>query len=433
MTESGSLSKAMNSQNEFAEKKTRCKMSEERIYVYLSLNNQDELVGYLYPHTKGQTESSSFKYADSWLNNPERFSIDPFLHLGAGTQYTPKALFGAISDSAPDRWGETLMRRFEQSQAKKENRTPRQLQKIDYLLLVNDEARQGALRFKKDTTSDFLFPPKVKPIPPLLMLPELLTAAEHIEEHSETANDLRLLLEPGSSLGGARPKASVLDANGILSIAKFPKKDDSQNIVLWEAVALTLAKSAGITVPNWQLQTVLNKPVLIINRFDRNKNIRIPFVSAITMLGACDGESGYSYMQIADIIRQYGSNPTEDMQELWRRIVFSICISNTDDHLRNHGFLKLDPHGWRLSPVYDINPNPEHTGFLHTNITETESTANLENALSVAHYFNLKPPQANQIISQVQTATSNWHQVAKKFKLSKREIDYMERAFIPLR
>ncbi len=405
-------------------------MSEKKIYVYHSYENSNELVGYLYSYVKGQGETCSFQYADSWLENKNSFSLDPLLPLGTGTHYSQKPLFGAIGDSAPDRWGETLMRRFEQTRAKEEKRTARSLHKIDYLLLVNDDARQGSLRFKEHPTDDFLFPPKTNPIPPLIALPELLRAAQKIDTNTESAKDLRLLLEPGSSLGGARPKASVIDSNGNLSIAKFPKKDDSQNIVTWEAVALHLAKVAGLRVPEWQLLHIQKKPVLVIKRFDRHGTNRIPFVSAMTMLGASDGDNNYSYMEIADVLRQFGSKTKLDMEELWRRIVFSIMISNTDDHLRNHGFLRLDNKGWRLSPVYDVNPNSEHTGFLHTNITETDSMATIENALSVADYFEIKLERANEIVLEVTKAVTQWQKIAKEFNLSSNEIASMERAFI---
>lgn len=404
-------------------------MPDRKIYVYCNMDNEDILVGYLWVNIKGQNETSTFQYTSSWVENAGSFSIDPALYLTTTPQYAENPLFGVFTDCSPDRWGRLLMNRFEKTRAKEESRQPRRLNNIDFMMLVNDEARQGALRFKADPNGEFMFPPRIKPIPPLVRLPELLSAAEKINEHIETSEDIRLLLEPGSSLGGARPKASVIDNDGDLCIAKFPKKDDNNNIVLWEAVALTLAKNAGINVPSWQVQEISGKSVIIIKRFDRNKTKRIPFVSAMTLLGAKDGDNSYSYQNIADIIRQYGSDPKADMIELWRRIVFSVLISNTDDHLRNHGFIRIDDKGWRLSPVYDINPSSDNISALSTMIAEGDYSATLENALSVAEYFGLLPEAANRIISEVEHAVSKWKNVAKQFGIRQAEINHMEVAF----
>ena len=321
------------------------------------------------------------------------------------------------------------MQRFEQNKAKEEQCAPRTLNDIDYLALVNDEARQGAIRLKDNPQNDFIFPATIKPIPPLIKLPELLSAAEKITDNSETAQDLKVLLAPGSSLGGARPKASVIDNNGDLCIAKFPKKDDMGNIVLWEAVALMLAKEARINVPQWKIVNVLNKLVLLVKRFDRIKTKRIPFASAMTMLSATDGDNTYTYQNIADVIRQYSSSPKDDLAELWKRIVFSIMISNTDDHLRNHGFLHTNNNGWRLSPVYDVNPNPDNIGMLSTAISEGVYETKLENAIALAEYFSLTSDKANKIIMMVKSAVAQWKQVAAKIGLSSAEIQKMQIAF----
>lgn len=404
-------------------------MADRKIYVYCELDGQDILVGYLWSHIKGRNETSSFQYAESWLTNPKRFTIDPSLYLTSGTQYSNNPLFGVFTDCAPDRWGRVLMQRFEQALAKEEKRSPKTLNEIDYMMLVNDDARQGALRFKDNPDGEFLFPADIKPIPPLIKLPELLSASEKITDNKETTNDLKILLAPGSSLGGARPKASVIDNEGNLCIAKFPKKDDTGNVVLWEAVALTLAKDAGINTPDWIVKEISGKHVLIIKRFDRINNKRIPFVSAMTMLSATDGDKNYSYQDIADIIRQNSSAPKDDMEELWKRIVFSVLISNTDDHLRNHGFIRADNNGWRLSPIYDINPSIDNIGILSTMIAQGDFSATLENALSVAEYFEISPEKANKIIKQMQTNIAQWKQVAKRIGLSQAEINKMEIAF----
>jgi serine/threonine-protein kinase HipA len=224
--------------------------------------------------------------------------------------------------------------------------TPRTLNEIDYLLLVDDEARAGALRFAETEGGPFLRQEEAKRIPPLLELPELLSAAEHVMEDTDTEEDLRLLFTPGSSLGGARPKASVREKDGNLAIAKFPRKDDAIHAVLWEAVALRLAQNAGIPVPTARVEIVADKPVLLLRRFDREGARRIPFLSAMSMLGAKDNETR-SYLEMVDALRQYRAAPKEDMEALWRRIVFNILISNTDDHLRNHGFLYAGSDGWR--------------------------------------------------------------------------------------
>ena len=404
-------------------------MSDKKIYVYCQLNDTNELVGYLWSHLKGRSETASFQYAESWLANPDAFIIDPALYLTSGQQYTANPLFGVFTDCAPDRWGRVLMQRTEKRIAKEENRAPRTFNDIDYLTRVDDVARQGALRFKNTPEGEFIYSAELKSVPPLIKLPELLSASEKMLENNETAEDLKLLLAPGSSLGGARPKASVIDNDGDLCIAKFPRKDDTGNVVLWEAVALSLAENAGLNVPQWQLVTALNKPVLLVKRFDRIKDKRIPFMSAMTMLSAKDGDKNFSYQNIADIIRQNSSNPKDDMVELWRRIVFSVFISNTDDHLRNHGFLRLDNKGWRLSPVYDINPNPDNVGMLTTAISDGNYDATLENAFSVADYFNLSPEKAKNIVEEIKCAVSKWKQVAARLEISSSEIRSMEDVF----
>jgi serine/threonine-protein kinase HipA len=313
---------------------------EKEVLVYVDLQGASHLVGRLWARMRKDRESAAFEYDRSWLAHRERFSLEPALKLGPGPFHAPpgKPLFGAIGDSAPDRWGRVLMRRAERRRAEYEGRAPRTVREIDYLLMVDDEARQGALRFAERAGGPFVAGHGQMKIPPLIELPRLLSATEHVLNDTDTDEDLRLLLAPGSSLGGARPKASVRDRDGHLAMAKFPNQDDEVNTVLWEAVALTLAAKAGIPVPAWRLETVGNKPVLLLRRFDRERGMRIPFLSAMSMLDAKDNEAR-SYLEFADVLRQHGAAPKADMHALWRRIVFSIMISNTDDHLRNHGFL----------------------------------------------------------------------------------------------
>lgn len=407
-------------------------MSDKKILVYISLSNENYFVGTLWSHFNRGRETSDFEYSKDWLKNPKAFSLEPALFLGAGKQVNPRQtpLFGSFGDSAPDTWGRILMRRYEAQIAKDENRSPRTLNEIDYLLYVNDYARQGALRFRTEDNNDFLFPGNLKSIPPLVNLTKLLAATEKVVDFEERNSDLQLLLAPGSSLGGARPKASVIDKDGNLCIAKFPKKDDYTNNVLWEAVALTFAKKCGLNVQEWSLHKAGKKNVIVLKRFDRNGNTRIPFLSAMSMLNAIDNDSQtHSYLDIADAIRQNGATPKEDLKELWKRIVFSILISNTDDHLRNHGFLYVNEAGWKLSPLYDVNPSCDNKNVLSTYITETDNSQSLDLALEVCEYFEISIENAKTIISDMKNKIKNWKTVAKQFGLSKSEIDKMEVAF----
>jgi serine/threonine-protein kinase HipA len=405
---------------------------EKDVFVYADLDGVAHLVGRLWARVRKNKEGATFEYDDSWLQNPNRFSLEPALKVGPGPFHTgaDMPMFGAIGDSAPDRWGRALMRRMERRRAEHEKQTPRTLHEIDYLLLVDDEARAGALRFAETEGGPFLRQEEAKRIPPLVELPELLSAAEHVMEDTDTEEDLRLLFAPGSSLGGARPKASVREKDGNLAIAKFPRKDDEINAVLWEAVALRLAQNAGISVPTARVETVADKPVLLLRRFDREGARRIPFLSAMSMLGAKDNETR-SYLEMVDALRQHGAAPKEDMEALWRRIVFNILISNTDDHLRNHGFLYAGSDGWRLSPAYDLNPVPVDVKprILTTAINEEDTTASLSIAMEVAGYFELDDAEARDIAAQVARATSKWRDEAAGQGISKNEIDRMASAF----
>jgi serine/threonine-protein kinase HipA len=400
--------------------------------VYLDLDGTPNFVGRLWGRARKNKESATFEYDRSWLENPARFSLEPALNLGPGPFHTvgDAPMFGAIGDSAPDRWGRTLMRRMERRRAEREKQAPRTLQEMDYLLLVDDEARQGALRFAEQEGGPFVREEGAKRIPPVIELPRLLSAAEHVMEETDTEEDLRLLFAPGTSLGGARPKASVRDKGGHLAIAKFPRRDDEINTVAWEAVALALAKNSGIAVPTSRVEIVAKKPVLLLRRFDRDGERRIPFLSAMSMLGARDNETR-SYLEITDALRQHGAAPKVDMEALWRRIVFNILISNTDDHLRNHGFLYEGQQGWRLSPAYDMNPVPVDIKprILSTTINEDDGTASVALAMGVAGYFGLATTEAHAIAAQVGKAVSKWRDEAARQGLTKAEIDRMASAF----
>lgn len=395
-------------------------MSSKEILVFITLGTETFLVGKLYCYNNKGRESASFEYDKVWLNNPERFALEPVLTLTNGQQHTEKALFGSIGDSAPDRWGRILMQRA--------NKTNKTLFELDYLLGVNDFIRQGALRFSTDGIN-FLAENKNNSIPPLVKLPDLLYASEKFLEKNETSEDLKLLLAPGSSLGGARPKASIIDKDGSLAIAKFPRKDDDFDMVSWEAVALKLAQIAKITTTYFRLEKILNKSVLIVKRFDRINNNRIPFISAMSMLNASDNDKiQYSYIDIAYSIMEYGINPEKDLEELWRRMVFNILINNTDDHLRNHGFLYQRGGGWTLSPAYDLNPNLDKSVFA-TSIDDTGANNTVENAIRVAKEFRLSNDKVNEILKEIKEALADWRKIAKAFDINKGEISKMERIF----
>lgn len=405
---------------------------EHTIMVFVDLDGVAIHVGKLWPHYRQGRESFSFEYDRNWLKHPKRFSLDPALKLvdGAFHASPDKPLFGAIEDSAPDRWGRLLLRRTERRNAEREKRRARALREIDFLLMVDDEARQGALRFKLEGQTNFLTTYEKNHIPPLVSIGRLLTAATHVLQETDTDEDLKLLLAPGSSLGGARPKASVRDKDGHLAIVKFPKKGDEIDTIGWEAVALSLASKAGIKVPEWRVENVGRQRTLVSRRFDRRMNSRIPFLSAMSVLAAKDNEV-HSYLEIADAIRQMSASPKEDLEALWRRIVFNILISNVDDHLRNHAFLYAGLSGWRLSPAYDLNPTPTDIKprILTTAIDLVDPTASLDLAIERAYYFDLDGRHIKTIIKEMGRITALWRKEALKYKIKKEEIDRMASAF----
>ncbi len=403
---------------------------EREILVHAEMEGTPVLVGRLWVRVRRGRESASFEYDRAWLRRPDSYSLEPALSSGPGAFHTRKALFGAIGDSAPDRWGRVLLRRAEVRRARMEGRAPRTLFESDFLLLVDDELRTGALRFRTDPDGPFLEEPRPGRVPPLVGLGRLLDACDRVTRRDELDEDLRLLIGPGSSLGGARPKAAIRDRDGALAIAKFPHADDDRDIVLWEAVALELADRAGIAVPDWRIERVAGRRVLVVRRFDRRGGSRVPFLSAMSMLGAADNERR-SYLEIADAVRSHGAAPRKDLQELWKRVVFSVLVSNTDDHLRNHGFLYERDKGWRLSPAFDLNPTPtdERARVLATNIDEHDGTASLDLALGTATYYGLGPGDAGRIAGEVGRAVGGWREVAAQMGATRRETDRMESAF----
>ena len=403
---------------------------EREILVHADMEGTPVLVGRLWVRVRRGRESASFEYDRAWLRRPDSYSLDPALASGPGAFHTRKALFGAIGDSAPDRWGRVLLRRAEVRRARMEGRVPRTLFESDFLLLVDDELRMGALRFQTDPDGLFLGEPRPDRVPPLVGLGRLLAACNRVTRRDELDEDLRLLIGPGSSLGGARPKAAISDRDGALAIAKFPHAGDDRDIVLWEAVALALAERARIAVPDWRIERVAGRRVLVVRRFDRRGGWRVPFLSAMSMLGAADNERR-SYLEIADALRSHGAAPRKDLAELWRRVVFSVLVSNTDDHLRNHGFLYERGQGWRLSPAFDLNPTPtdERARVLATNIDEHDGTASLDLALATAGYYGLGPREARDIAGEVGRAVGAWREAAAEMGATRRESDRMESAF----
>src|SRR6202167_1494401 len=407
-------------------------MNDTEALVYVDLAGAPALVGRLWSRARKGRQSATFEYDKTWLEHRERFALEPALTLGPGPQHTEagKALFGALGDSAPDRWGRLLMQRAERKAAQQQGRAARAPREIDFLLRVDDEARQGALRFAQRPDGPFLAPARAERIPPVVDLPRLLAASERVADDTETAGDLRLLLAPGSSLGGARPKAVVREQEGQLAIAKFPHKDDYADVESWEALSLRLARSAGIRVPDSRIENINGKNVLVVRRFDREGDTRISYLSAMSMLGAKDNEQ-HSYLEIADAIMQHGAQPGADLKELWSRIVFTVLISNTDDHLRNHGFLYDGPRGWRLSPAFDLNPVPTDVRdrVLHTSIGVGDPTASLEIAMAEAQYFGLSAHEARQTGGVVGAAVSGWRNEAGALGLNKAATDRMASAF----
>ena len=403
-----------------------------KVLVYMDLAGIPHKVGTLWARDRDGRQSASFEYSPEWLANPSRFALEPALTLGTGPHHTTEqgSLFGSLNDSAPDRWGRALMRRSERHISAATGKPLHALLDIDYLLGVHDVSRLGALRFSDVAGGPFLAEATDNSTPPLIALPKLLAASEHIILDDESDEDLRLLLAPGSSLGGARPKASVIDSHGKLCIAKFPSPTDDWSVILWEAVALTLAEKAGIAVPARTIENVANNKILILNRFDRHDRIRIPFLSAMSMLSAQDHETR-CYLEMADALRRWGAAPHKDMRALFRRIVFNILISNTDDHLRNHGFLFQDPSGWRLAPAYDLNPVPVDVKprVLSTEIDFGNATASLDLAYRVAEYFELSMVEAKQVAREVGSSVISWRREAARIGIPSREVDRMASAF----
>jgi serine/threonine-protein kinase HipA len=353
-------------------------------------------------------------------------------------QYTQpgRDIFGCFADALPDRWGRTLLNRREQAMALAENRPIKRLSSFDYLTGIDDFSRMGGLRFKETKTGEFINESKLLRIPPLTNLRELIAASHEIElsEEENLLPDMKWiaqLVQPGSSLGGARPKASVVDENKFLYIAKFPSRKDDYDVGLWEHFSHQLAEQAGINAAKTRIVATGGKyHTLLSKRFDRTiEGRRTHFASAMTLLGLTDGDNatnGYGYLDIVDFIVQYCCDVEANLQELFRRVAFNICIGNTDDHFRNHGFL-LTPRGWTLSPAYDINPTlNDHQSLM---ISSASNRSDLDLLLDACEEYMLPHTTANRIISEVKSTIGGWHSLATKLGTSKRETDHFSTKF----
>jgi serine/threonine-protein kinase HipA len=401
------------------------------INVDIDLAGATHLVGRLRRHSGRRGEIATFEYTDEWLGSSARFAIDPALPLGRGT-FAPtrdRAVAAAIGDTAPDSWGRRLMQRAERLAASEEGRRVRSLGMVDFLLGVSDESRLGALRFRLPESAAYQASRDIG-VPPLVELGQLLDSTQRILRDDATAADLSLMLAPGSSLGGARPKASVRDLQGRLAIAKFPKDDDEYSLETWEAIAIALASEAGIATPETSLLRVDGRAVLLSRRFDRVGEHRLPFVSAMTMTDSVDGETG-SYPDIVDALAVHGERTGHDAQALFRRIAFNILISNLDDHLRNHGALHIAGYGWRLAPAYDLNPVPRDlkTPILSTTIDGDDATCSVALLRDSATFYGLSDTEARRIIADVAHVTQGWRACAKRFGQPAAAIDRMSSAF----
>lgn len=405
------------------------------VHADLEWLEHPQRMGWLRRQAGGRGEVFSFEYAPDWLATPNAFAFDPDLALVGGPQYPPvdRANFGIFLDSAPDRWGRMLMQRRESARARRESRAPRTLTEWDYLLGVHDETRMGALRFR-GADGAFLDSDAAQAAPPLASLRELQAASLRFETQAaseDTPEDLRWLAQlvaPGSSLGGARPKASVRDERGHLCIAKFPSRQDTRDMGAWELVAHRLAAKAGIHVPPVRALHFGAGTTFVAERFDRTpEGRRRAFVSAMTLTQRKDGEPGGSYLELVDLLQSRGADTRADCEELFRRVAFGVLIHNTDDHLRNHGFI-VTPNGLRLSPAYDLNPVPDRSE-LTLAINETDTHCDVGIALDASADYGVARNDAERIVEQVRDAVSAWRHEAAALNIPKHEQELMAAAF----
>ena len=408
------------------------------IYVYAHWQGMQEakMIGVLTAHYAKGKKAFSFEYDTNWIKSEQQQLLDPDIQFYSGPQYpNKKENFGVFLDSMPDTWGRTLMKRRAAQLAKEKGQKAPTLYEIDYLLGVYDESRMGALRFKTERDGPFLDNNEENPTPPWSSVRELQEAAKHFEndtDNEEVKRWLAILMAPGSSLGGARPKANILDEHGNLWIAKFPSKNDTIDKGAWEFLAYRLAINCGIEMAPSRIEKITgNYNTFFTQRFDRIRKERIHFSSAMTMTGNNEDtirNSSASYLDIAEFIQTNGVNIDRNLHQLWRRIVFNIAVSNTDDHLRNHGFI-LTSKGWKLSPAYDINPSIDKDG-LALNIDMDNNALDLEQAKSVGEYFRLDDKKMDTIIEEVMASVSQWKKIANEIGIPRAEQELMAAAFM---
>ena len=398
----------------------------DRLLTYLdSPGREPTLVGEVFFAARGgRLVSSTFRYDTGYLADPSAFAFDPSLALTTGGQNV-SGLPGAFQDCSPDRWGRTLITKGRRGSALADGRTMEALTDVDFLVGVSDLTRQGALRFRAEHSGPFLG--EGAEVPRLLDLPALLRAADAASRDDDFAAIKQLLAAGTGSLGGARPKASVRDGERLL-IAKFPHPHDDWDVMAWEKTALDLADAAGIAVPPSQLVRIEGRSVLLLERFDRRALTRVPYLSAMTLLGAQDNDS-HDYLEVAEALPEVSAATTADLNELWRRTAFSILVNNIDDHLRNHGFLHVKG-GWRLSPAFDMNPHPDaatarQTGVAGAHHREEALGALLESASA----FDLTLASGQSVLAEVASAVSTWQQVAGRNGIGSKELDLFTGAF----
>lgn len=407
------------------------------IYVFADWGTlgKPTLVGVLSAHFAKGKKAFSFEYDKDWLKTDEQRILDPDIAFFSGPQYpTNKENFGIFLDSMPDTWGKTLMKRRALQDARAKDEKAKTLYEIDYLLGVYDESRMGALRFKTELDGAFLDNDDQSPTPPWSSIGELQEAVNQLEndDQSDTIRKwIAVLIAPGSSLGGARPKANILDTNKNLWIAKFPSKTDTIDKAAWEFLTYKLAIASRIEMAECKIEKIMGQyHTFLTKRFDRDDGKRIHFASAMTMTGNTEDtikDSTPSYLEIVEFIENYGVDVNANLHQLWRRIVFNIAISNTDDHLRNHGFI-LTQKGWILSPAYDLNPSIEKDG-LSLNIDMDDNALSFDLAKSVGEYFRLSENEMNAILSEVLAVVKDWKTVAKRIGIKNVEIELMSGAF----
>ncbi|TDX29831.1 serine/threonine-protein kinase HipA [Modicisalibacter xianhensis] len=395
----------------------------------IHLGTDGKLIGRLY---LGSGKRSAFRYDERWLQDPRFFTVSPDLQAVPGIQYPQGVFFRALEDTAPDSWGERVIRRAH-AKSRQQGRDLPPLAPVDFLTWVDDEARVGALRLFDPQRGIYLHTEGAyRHVPPLVELDKVLHAARALEEGVESAQDLQYLLGQGTSLGGARPKSTVLDTDGWLALGKFPSQADQRDVIRGEVLAMNLATRASIRAAPARVELIQGTAVAVIRRFDRTGGGgRIPYVSAATMLQTSGREDDHAYTELVDILLQSGSDPIADIHELWRRLVFNFLICNTDDHLRNTGLLyDARRHGWRLAPAFDLNPMPGDRRESKIWLTEDSGPIDSRQILMEgAPYFRLSKQEAVAVWDEVAEAVETWRSLGKNIGMKSRDLTDFSPAF----